>query len=84
MKQAMQKGWDLFLRYVAGYVVDWFGKGTWFVVLEYSWLIMGWIWQESEKTKMSSGNFVGSAIIIGYSKEEWGGKVVSWEGRQVS
>ena len=51
---------------------------------EYSWLIMGWIWQESEKTKMSSGNFVGSAIIIGYSEGEWGGRVVGWEGRQVS
>ena len=29
--------------------------------------IMRWIWQESEKTKMSSG---GSAIIIGYSEGE--------------
>ena len=51
---------------------------------QYSSLIMGWILQESEKTKMSSGNFVGSAIIIGYSKGEWGGRGVYWEGRQVS
>ena len=26
---------------------------------------MGWICQESEKTKMSSGDFVGSGIIVG-------------------
>ena len=45
---------------------------------------MGWILQESEKTKISCGNFVGSAIIIGYSKGEWGGRGVYWEGRQVS
>ena len=31
---------------------------------------MRWIWQESEKTKMSSADFVGSAIIIGYSEGE--------------
>ena len=39
---------------------------------QYTWLIVGSIWQESEKTKMSSGDFLGSAIIIGYSEGEWG------------
>ena len=29
---------------------------------------MGWICQESEKTKMSSEDFVGCGIIIGYSE----------------
>ena len=84
MKLVMQIGWDLFHWYVAGYITDWFGKDTWFGVSQYSLLIMGWILQESEKTKISCGNFVGSAIIIGYSKGEWGGRGVYWEGRQVS
>ena len=39
---------------------------------------MGWICQESEKTKMSSGDFVGSGIIVGYSEGEKG----SWLGGQ--
>ena len=45
---------------------------------------MGWIWQDGEETKMNSGYFVVSAIIIGYSEGEWGGRGVGWEGRQVS
>ena len=40
---------------------------------------MGWIWQESEKTKMSSGGFVGSAIIMIYFEGDGGGMVVGWE-----
>ena len=45
---------------------------------------MGWICQESEKTKMSSGDFVGSGIIVGYSEGEWGeGELAGRAGRWV-
>ena len=50
---------------------------------QYSWLIVGGIWQDGEKTKMNSGDFVGSAIIIACSEGEWRGKGVGWERRQV-
>ena len=49
---------------------------------QYSWLIVGWIWQDSEKTKINSGDFVGSAIITGYfegGKEE--GQLAGRSGR---
>ena len=43
---------------------------------------MGWICQESEKTKMSSVDFVGSGIIVGYSEGEWGeGELAGRAGR---
>ena len=79
----MQKGWDLFLQYVAGYIADWFGKGTWFGVSRYLWLTVGWIWQDGEKTKTKSGDFVDSTIITGFSEGEGGGRRVGWEGRQL-
>ena len=78
----MQKGWDLSIRYVAGYVVDWFGKGTRFGVPGYLWLTVGWIWQDDEKTKTNSGDFVGSAIMTGYSEGEGRGRRVGWMGGQ--
>ena len=63
----MQKGRDLFLRYVAGYVVDCFEKR--FGVSRYIWLTVRCIWEDGEKTKMNSGDFVGSAIILVIPKE---------------